>query len=192
MDRAVALIVLAACGGEVEPEPAPYATEVVSFSPGEGAGFGQERLPGVVLGPPLGEGTSAASLDVLSLGASGEIVVGFDRIITDGEGPDFAVFENPFFIRGDPSDPYAELGEVSTSTDAITWRKFTCNRDGEGDGRWPGCAGWTPTSLGGDAFDLHTVGLTEAKYVRLVDLDGGGEIPSVGFDLDAVGLINYR
>jgi hypothetical protein len=184
--------------------PSPYAREVVSFSPGSGAGFGQDRLPDVVLGPPLGESSSAASLDVLSLGRAGEIVLGFGATITDGPGADFVVFENPFFIRGDPNDPYAELGEVSVSTDAVSWRKFPCLREGEGRGRWPGCAGWTPTypfdpmqpldpeSCGGNGFDLADLGMSEARWVRIVDLDGGGEEPSVGFDLDAVGLVHHH
>jgi hypothetical protein len=204
MDRAVALILVAGCGSaEMISSPPPFAREVVRFEPGEGAGFGQDRYPDVVLGPPLGESTSAASLDVLSLGAFGEIVIGFgEQSITDGAGPDFVVFENPFYVRGDPNDPYAELGEVSVSTDAVSWRKFACNT--EGQARWPGCAGWTPTfpfdptapidpeSCGGDAFDLAEVGMSEARYVRIVDLDAGGEMPSVGFDLDAVGLVHHR
>src|SRR6185503_4202639 len=34
----------------------PYARELVSFGPGEGAGFGDDELPAVVLGPPDGRG----------------------------------------------------------------------------------------------------------------------------------------
>ena len=40
----------------------------MSFEPGGNAGFGQDQLPDVVLGPPMGKGTSRGSLDVLSLG----------------------------------------------------------------------------------------------------------------------------
>ena len=46
----------------------PHAERVVSFTPGDAAGFGSDAMPGVVLGPPLGRGESAGSLDVLSLG----------------------------------------------------------------------------------------------------------------------------
>jgi hypothetical protein len=207
VDRAVARLTLliAACGGDPAPAVVPFAAEMVRFEAGSGAGFGQDRLPNVVLGPPGGAGTGAASLDVLSLGAGGSIELGFgEAVIVDGPGPDFVVFENPFWIRGDPDDPYAELGEVEVSEDAIEWRKFSCNREAEVRGRWPGCAGWTPTlafdpqqpldpeACGGDAFDLAEVGLAEARYVRVTDLDGGGEVPSIGFDLDAVGLIHHR
>jgi hypothetical protein len=199
----LALVVVACFGcGEVEAPLSLYASEVVRFEVGAGAGFGQQSFPAVVLGPPGSSGTtSAASLDVLSLGAQGTIELGFAGAIVDGPGPDFVVFENPFFVQGDPNDPYAELGEVEVSEDGVVWRKFTCNREGEG--RWPGCAGWTPTSLidpaqpldpeacGGDAFDLAEVGLARARYVRVVDLDGGGEMLSVGFDLDAVGVVHF-
>jgi hypothetical protein len=198
-------MLLAGCGGEmpIEPMPSPWVNEVVQFEPGRGAGFGQDRYPGVVIGPPLTEGTTVGTLDVLSLGAGGAIVLGFEQTIVDGPGPDFVVFENPFLIAGDPNDPYAELGEVSVSTDAVSWRKFACSREGEG-GRWPGCAGWSitlpfdptqpldPAACGGDAFDLAEIDVAEARYVRIVDLDGDGEMPVVGFDLDAVGLVHHR
>lgn len=183
----------------------PYASTVESFTPGEGAGFNETKLPGVVLGPPQGKGTRAGSLDVLSLGSGGEIVVGFgDRRIEDQAGPDFVVFENPFWPGGDASQVYAELGEVSVSQDGETWLVFPCEREGDGDGNFPGCAGWTPTLAfdpsevvpldleltGGDAFDLADLGLDEARFVKIVDLktlDAGGT--SAGFDLDAVGLL---
>src|SRR5262245_61089406 len=41
----------------------PYVVSVESFSPGEGAGFNQDLLPDVVLGPPQGKGTGQGSLD---------------------------------------------------------------------------------------------------------------------------------
>ncbi len=211
MDRAVAqlsLLFLSACGGTEERAPpetfgSPYAVEVVSYLPGPGAGFGQTELPGVVLGPPKLQGASP-SLDVLSLGAGGEIVLAFDAAITDGPGPDFVVFENPFWVMGDPTDPYAELGEIAVSADGVTWSAFACDHEGDGAGHFAGCAGWSPTAgfdaetpldpaqCGGDAFDLSDLGVSEARFVRILDLDGGGDSPSVGFDLDAVGLVHYR
>ena len=36
-----------------------YASELISFEPGPGAGFGQDQLPGIVLGPPDGRGPDA-------------------------------------------------------------------------------------------------------------------------------------
>lgn len=184
----------------------PYAMEVVEFAPGDGAGFGQEEMPEVVLGPPDGQGTTSASLDVLSLGDRGEIVVGFDgREIVDGDGADFVVFENPFWPGGDPDRVFAELGEVSVSADGETWHVFECDYDVDDPPPYPGCAGWTPTldydpeqvvpldpeTTGGDAFDLGDVGVDRARFVRIRDVWGVGEAPSRGFDLDAVGLIHF-
>ena len=76
-------------------EPDPFIDQVVSYTEGEGAGFGQEDYPDIVFGPPMGAGPNAGSLDVLSLGMNGEIIVAFeDWIITDGDGVDLIVFEN--------------------------------------------------------------------------------------------------
>ena len=190
------------------PETLPYARSVESFSPGEGAGFGESLMPGVVLGPPRGKGEQSGSLDVVSLGLGGEIVLGFgERAIADEPGPDFIVFENAFWPGGDPSQVYAELGEVSVSLDGETWHTFPCQSEGDGQGAFPGCAGATPTQkydplsvlpldpeqAGGDAFDLAELELESASFVRIVDLGTLGETgTSSGFDLDAVGLTHQE
>jgi hypothetical protein len=143
---------------------------------------------------------------VLSLGSGGEIVLGFgERAIVDGEGPDFVVFENPFWPSGDKALVYAELGEISISDDGETWQTFACDTAGDGAGSFPGCAGFTPTLkydpleldplepelTGGDAFDLADVGLSRASFVKIRDLgtlEAAGN--SGGFDLDAVGIVH--
>lgn len=184
----------------------PYAREVVRYTPGPGAGFGQDRLPAVVLGPPAGKGTAQGSTDVVSLGVGGEIVLGLGtQVLLDGPGPDLVVFENAFWASGRADSVFAELGEVSVSTDAVSWRTFRCEAGHEeGRSTWPGCAGWTPTAAydafvelplepartGGDVFDLAEVGLEEARYVRVRDLSTEGAAPTAGFDLDAVGLVH--
>ena len=184
----------------------PYAREVVRFTPGPGAGYGQDDLPAVVLGPPSGKGTSVGATDVLSLGVGGEIVLGLGtQVLLDGPGPDLVVFENAFWASGRADSVFAELGEVSVSTDAVSWRTFRCEAGREeGRSTWPGCAGWSPTAAydafvelplepartGGDAFDLAEVGLEEARYVRVRDLSTEGAAPTAGFDLDAVGLVH--
>ena len=185
----------------------PYAAGVVEFSAGDGAGTGQQAFPDVVLGPPEGEGPNKGSLDVLSLGAAGEIVVDFgDRAIVDQEGADFIVFENPFYVGGSPEDVYQELGEVSVSADGETWHTFDCDTEPAKPGRWPGCAGWRPVEdydpqamvplkpalTGGDPFDLADIGVEEARYVRIEDVSRKGSAPSAGFDLDGVGVIHGR
>lgn len=185
----------------------PYAETVVRFTPGDNAGFGQDDLPDVVLGPPMGRGPQAGSLDVLSLGVGGEIVLDFGgRAVIDGPGPDLVVFENPFWVGNDPSTVFAELGEVSVSEDGMTWTRFACDTAGAGMGRFPGCAGWTPTLMydpaalipldaalsGGDAFDLAELGVDRARFVRIRDLSASGAGQTGGFDLDAVGAVHLE
>jgi hypothetical protein len=199
-------------GGDGSGDPAsskrPYAESVESFTPGEGAGYNQTKLPDIVLGPPRGKGSSAGSLDVVSLGADGEIVLGFgDRVIVDRAGPDLIVFENPFWPNGDESNAFVELGEVSVSTDGEVWEAFPCDTEGDGRGRFAGCAGVTPTleydalelvpldpaQTGGDAFDLADLSLESARFVKIRDLrtlEPAGT--SGGFDLDAVGVVNAK
>ena len=191
-----------ACGDEVALD-LPYARSVVSFEPGPGAGFGETALPDVVLGPPMGAGDGAGSLDVLSLGVGGRIILSFgDLPIEDGPGPDIVVFENAFIVDGDPNEVFAELGRVSVSEDGQSWRAFSCSSTVAGP-PWPGCAGWRPTrefdpasvlpldpqQTGGDPFDLADVGLQHARFVRIEDLAEEGEAPNAGFDLDAVGFV---
>jgi hypothetical protein len=183
----------------------PYATRVVSFEPGEGAGFGEASLPDIVLGPPTGKGTNAGSLDVLSLGKGGSIVLAFDgHPITDGDGPDLVVFENAFWPGGAANAVYAEPGEVSVSEDGEHWQSFACDAKGDGEGHFDGCAGVTPTLeydaegllplepalTGGDAFDLADLGLESANFVRVRDVSDAGDTPTAGFDLDAVGVVS--
>jgi hypothetical protein len=197
-----------------------FVTGVVSFSPGPCAGFGAASMPGIVEGPPVGGGSDHGSTDVVSLGNGGSIVVSFaPNGIVDGPGPDFIVFENPFWIDGDPGGVYAEPGEVSVSDDGTTWQTFPCTptydpsaSDGTGtEPPYGTCAGWhivysspangisplDPATAGGDAFDLADLGVTHARYVRIVDKtmeecpDAGADRPSSnGFDLDAVAIVN--
>jgi hypothetical protein len=185
----------------------PYASELVAFEPGDGSGFGEDELPDVVLGPPDGRGELSGSLDVLALGIGGSIVLGFgERAIADGEGPDFVVFENAFWPGGDATLVFAEPGLVSVSDDAVEWHAFPCDAEGDGMGRFEGCAGWTPaldydpsTNVpldpvvsGGDAFDLADVGVTRARFVRVTDVSNDGAEPTAGFDLDAVGIVHVE
>ena len=188
-----------------DPAGLPYATEVVRFSPGERAGFGQDGLPDIVLGPPGGGVSGVGSLDVLSLGIEGEIVLGFDPPIVNGPGADLVVWENPFFIGGDPTLPFTELAEVEVSDDGDTWFAFSCDpASPSAPGQWLGCAGWAPrvrfdacalvpidpSQTGGDPFDLADVGLERARFVLIRDLGTNGDSGTAGFDLDAVGVVH--
>lgn len=181
-----------------------YASRVVSFTPGDGATFGADRMPGVVLGPPVGGGDFRGGTDVVSLGAGGEVVIGFDVDIVDGPGDDFTVFENPFAVPGTSDQYWEELGEVSVSLDGVTWTTFAC--DPAGARPHTGCAGWSvvyasrdasgtcatdPRVSGGDPFDLARVGVARARFVRVRDLRTQGLAPpSTGFDLDAIAVLH--
>ena len=159
-------------------------------------------MPRVVLGAPKGGGANRGSLDVLSLGAGGSVVVGFAPFeIIDEPGPDFTVFENAFRYGG---RVFAEPGRVDVSADGTNWTAFPCDTTATGN---PGCAGKTPTLCtednglsdldptvsGGDSFDLASIGLTSARYVRITDVsraDCDTSVDTAGFDLDAVSLVH--
>lgn len=182
----------------------PFADEVVAFHPGSHAGFGSDRFPEVVLGPPKGGGLQTGSFDVLSLGIGGDIVLKSATPFFNGPGPDLIVFENAFYAGGNPQAPFAEPGEVAVSQDGLQFFAFPC-ASGNRDAFYPGCAGvhpvlanpelnaidpTDPAAAGGDAFDLESLGLPWARYVRIRDLGSGGGGNSAGFDLDAVSFIH--
>ncbi|HKX11636.1 MAG TPA: hypothetical protein VJP40_00690 [bacterium] len=200
-----------------EPTPAPSATpiptpepsdrfvdQVISFNAGPGGGFGSDKLPGIVLGPPKGFGLLQGSLDVLSLGAGGVIVLKSATPILDGNGADFIVFENAFYANGNPNAPFAEPGEVAVSQDGIQFFVFGCEAS-DSAGGYPGCAGVSPVlanaelneldptdpaEAGGDAFDLSELGLNWIEYIRIRDLSQIGTGANAGFDLDAVSIVH--
>lgn len=186
-----------------------FATSVESFTVGACGGFGASALPDVVLGPPVGGGPNLGGVDVLSLGEGGAIVLGFgDNAIVDGPGIDFLVFENAFYVGGDPQKPFAELGEVAVSDDGVTWSAFPCVPSASDP--FSRCAGHTPTfsapgngispvdpsAAGGDGFDLAALGVDRARFVRIQDrsepacTSGPGRPSTAGFDLDAVSIVN--
>ncbi len=174
-------------------QPYPFATTVVDVNYGEGAGFGQDLMPDIVLGAPMGFGDGRGSLDVLTLGHQGSITLAFDLTIVDGEGPDFIVFENPFI-------GWLETGIVSVSQDGETWHTWDCDTT-DVQNNFPNCAGVgfvyshpdncidarSSMEAGGDAFDLADLGIESANFIRIVD--SGANILG-GFDLDAVVIVH--
>lgn len=185
--------------------PDPFADRVVAFTPGPGAGFGQDRCPDVVLGSPEGNGSGMGSLHVLSLGERGSITLELtDTVVVDGPGADFIVFENPFQRTG--AELFAETGVVAVSADGQAWSELPC-ASADAAGGYPGCAGvkpvlasstngvsaTDPAVAGGDAFDLATFPGAPAKvrFVRITDSGANGAAsPSGGFDLDALAVVN--
>jgi hypothetical protein len=154
----------------------------------------------------VGKASGTAS-DVVSLGRGGQITMTFNTPIENGEGWDFAVFENAF------SDTFLELAYVEVSADGKTFVRF------DNDSLTPepvaGFGAVDPTNIDGFAgkyrqgygtpFDLEDVGLDQVSYVRLIDIVGDGAdedtsghviydpyptVGSAGLDLDAVGVSN--
>jgi hypothetical protein len=127
--------------------------------------------------------------------------------IVDGPGADFLVFENPFNVGSDPSNVFAEPGEVSVSDDGVTWKTYPCTANAYPYGS---CAGWhvvysnpnngicptDPKVAGGDPFDLADLGLTHVRYVKIKDkahepcAPPQSHVNTNGFDLDAIAIVN--
>jgi len=171
--------------------PYPFIHNVLSYEPGEGAGFGQDQYPDIVYGPPLGAGANAGSLDVLSLGEGGSIVFSFEDLdIIDGDGPDLIIFENPFI-------GWSEPGIAGASIDGETWVEWACDTE-----TYEGCVGIHPVlshpdncidardpeRAGGDPLDLADIDLDSARYIRIRDAAVSG--PG-GFDLEAASAIHF-
>ena len=189
-----------------------FATGVASVVPGSCGGFASDQLPGIVVGPPVGGGGNQGGLDVYSLGNGGSIVLTFGDVagnhaIVDGPGDDFVVFENAFFIGGNPGAVYAEPGEVAVSEDGVVWKSLAC------DGKRPytNCAGikpvfagptatvspLDPAAAGGDRFDLAAFGLPRARFVKITDrttqpcTPGENQATTNGFDLGGVAVLHH-
>jgi hypothetical protein len=166
-------------------------------------------MPDIVKGPPVGRGALKGSFDVVSLGIGGEIVVSFEpNAIVDGPGVDFIVFENAFFAGGNMNSPVVDLGEVSVSEDGTQWTTFPCAPASQPP--YGTCAGWRPVysapgngispvdpaNAGGDPYDLASIDVAKARFVRIRDRAGDvcpiapPKPNNYGFDLDAIAVVN--
>lgn len=173
------------------------------------------QTPELAMGPATGN-----ARDIVSLGREGQIDLHFDGVIFNGEGPDFAVFENSF------SATFLELGQVSVSSDGANFVDFpvvylgTETVDAYGDHDPEIMYGFAGRHQGGEGtpFDLDTlryeslvtegiVDLDNISIVRITDIAGDGRqkdsfgnpifdpyptTGSAGFDLDAVGVFHLR
>lgn len=164
----------------------------------------------------------ASSNGVVSLGDGGIATLTFNPPITNGEGFDFAVFENTFL------DTFLELAFVEVSSDSLSWARFP-NTSLTQNAQQTQAFGFTqPTQIHnlagkyrhpyGTPFDLQdlammsNIRINEIRYVRLIDVVGSIDtiwgkkdsyqniindpwptpFPSSGFDLDAVGVIHQQ
>ena len=167
------------------------------------------QTPEKALGQAVG-----SSYDIVCLGAGGSIVMTFDTAIYDGEGYDFAVFENSF------NDTFLELAYVAVSSDGVNYFRF--DNDSQTTSSVSAFGAVDPTNIDGLAgkykqgygtpfdladlyYDAELLNIDNIQYVRIVDiigdgtyLDSDGDViydpyptsGSAGFDLDAVGVIN--
>jgi Thrombospondin type 3 repeat len=172
----------------------PFVDRVVTYAVGTGGGAREGDLPGVVLGPPHGEGAFLQSTHTFSLGIGGSIVLEFtDNVVVDRPGPDLTVFENAFLLNGVASgNPFAEPATVSVSGDGIHFVAFPCAL--QSPPFYPGCAGVYPVF----ATDAATAAVPSTTPIAaLVGLPVNGfPVPAGsggdGFDLAAVGLAAAR
>jgi hypothetical protein len=197
-----------------DPRITGWASGVASYAPGTGVTDAQFSMPEQSLGPA---GTD--TLEVVSLGNGGSITLTFDPPIADGDGWDFAVYENGFI-----SDIFLELGFVEVSSDGTHFARFdsafqaTVTPSGNASGTAAQMGGLAGTYMVGDGtpFDLSvlrnaplvragTVDLGAITYVRVVDIVGDGSTldsfgraivdplstgPTAGFDLDGIAVLN--
>ena len=168
------------------------------------ARFGAANLPGIVLGVVGGSPPTLGATAVASLGNGGTTTIEFvDLVIEDRPGPDFIVFENPFFVGAPPlseTDDYtifAEPAIVEVSIDGVTWVAFPhdavalaeaagVNIDRDLHLRLGGLAGITPTFTGN---------WTQPDDAEAWDPAGVGGVSGAGgdaFDLTVVGLAEAR
>jgi|GEM_PF-801510 len=163
----------------------------------------------------------------------GEITAVFNKSpIINGPGPDFACFENGFVMGWDTPKIWAELAYVEVSSNGVDFIRMPCHSLTPAQVGGYGCliassifglVGKHVNAYGdswGTPFDLDwiadhplvldgTVDLNNIRYVKMVDIPGGGPfgpmfydsygLPIIdawltwgsgGADLDAVGVLN--
>ncbi len=77
--------------------------------------------------PTLGAGQDAVGKrdgSIVSLGDSGIAVLTFPSALYNGQGADFAVFENGFADPNDPEEAFLELAFVEVSSDGVNYTRF--------------------------------------------------------------------
>jgi hypothetical protein len=166
------------------------------------------------------DGNFIADNSVVSLGDGGQAIATFSDVISNGPGPDFAVFENGF------ANHYMELAFVEVSSDGTNYTRFESISETPtdiqiGNFSFSDCrylhnlAGKYRVFFG-TPFDLEELSgiaglnINQITHVRIIDVvgsissdlgsyDSQGNIindpyptpfESGGFDLDAIGVIH--
>ncbi|QZZ20574.1 hypothetical protein J5X98_25650 [Leptothermofonsia sichuanensis E412] len=193
----------------VNPLFVAWATDVANYSPAPGV-EDPWRSPEKALGEVA---RTSNFRDIVSLGdldeeqigsgaSPGEITLLFKSGIADGEGADFAVFENGFDNRG---GIFGELAYVEVSSDGMNFVRFASdsltgepvqaqgvldptgiynlagkhiNNASEFDGQFFGSSWGTPfdlATLADHEFVLNgKVDLQAIRYVKVIDIPGNG------------------
>lgn len=200
--------------GEAGVRGDPYVDVVTAYRPLSAKAYGASKISTNVTGPPDGRSTfspATKATEVASLGATigggGFIELAFtDNIVELGGGEDLTVFENVFFIGGDPNQRFMEAAIVSVALFPGEWHRIPCDVLPPADGspvntRNPfyyarGIAGRNattgedptdPNRSGGDSFNLEGAlagtGLTWIRFVRIQSTgdawlqdDAGGDL----------------
>lgn len=188
----------------------PYADAVKSFKPLSGGGYGAAFLSGNVTGPPDGMGVfSPASRpdQVVSLHArigkpddslsvhGGSMTLAFeDNIVEIRPGVDLTVFENVFFVNGDPNQRFMEPAVVSVALFEGQWHRFPVevvppasssstpptmdpfyyNRGFAGRNPTTGDDPTQPERSGGDPFDVSQLKIPDLTWIRYVRIQSTG------------------
>lgn len=170
----------------------------------------QWRTPAKAYGP-----ATTDTLDIVCLGDNGKITLYFPHPIRDGDGADFAVFENSF------SNTFLELAFVEVSSDGVNFFRFP--NASLSTGTVGGFGSVDATNISGFAgkykigfgtpFDLASLpdspllDREHVCFVRLIDIVGDGSAKdssnrtildpypttgSAGFDLEAIGVIHQN
>ncbi len=132
-------------------------------------------------------GAPGSSSDVVSLGDGGSAVLTFAHPITNGPGPDFAVFENGFKEQPGGGD-YLELAFVEVSTDGKCFVRFPSVSLTQDTAQIGGFGVLNPKKIHnlagkyvlnyGTPFDLSDIAdstgidVDSINYVRIVDVVG--------------------
>ena len=131
----------------------------------------------------IGPATMDNTMDAVSLGDGGSALVTFERPIRNGEGPDFAVFENSF------NDTFLELAFVEVSSDGEHFVRFPATSLTPTDEQVSGAVGGVDATMlnnlagkfrigYGTPFDLEELAGSEnldidsIVYVRIIDVIG--------------------
>ncbi len=170
----------------------------------------------------IGPATLDNTMDAVSLGDGGSALIYFEQPIRNGEGPDFAVFENAL------DDNFLELAFVEVSSDGVHFVRFPATSLIQTETQTGTFGGTDPTFINnlagkfrigyGTPFDLEelsdsaNINIDSVIFVRVVDVigtinpeyasyDAFGHIindpwptdfNSGGFDLTGVGVIHNR